>query len=188
VPAPLSPAPAVSADQTGGDAADAPLTTRAKVLNRSAALALSADRLDALTPSARGRAVRVRLDDRTLVDRGDPAGGTTVRRIVLVSTRATERRTIQLSAARNVTLPRRTPRVGLRIEPSPETTVETVRANGRVVLHRPAGLSGRYTVATARSQTTRLAFVAGGDPAGDVTVSYYPARTRKAVLEVTVDD
>jgi hypothetical protein len=167
-------------------ASDAPVTTRGNVLNRSAALSLSAAEVDRLAPSARGRPLRVRLDDRTLVDRGDPTEGVTMRRVVLVSNRTTERRTVALGDSEGVTLPRRTPRVTLTIAPDATTTVETVRANGRVVLHNSSGLAGEYTVTTSRFETTRFTFVAGEDPGGSVTVGYYPARTTKAVLEVTV--
>jgi hypothetical protein len=167
-------------------AADAPNTTRGNVLNRSSALSLTASDVDRLAPSARGRPLRVRLGDRTLVERGDPTDGVTIRRVVLVANRTTERRTITLADTDGVTLPRRTPRVTLRIAPDAATTVETVRANGRVVLHNRSGLSGTYTVSTSRFETARFTFAAGDDPRGRVAVSYYPARTTKAVLEVTV--
>lgn len=167
-------------------AEDAPITTRGNVLNRSRALSLTAGDIERLAPTARGRPLRVRLDDRTLVERGDPTDGVTIRRVVLLSTRTTERRTVGLADADSVTLPRRTPRVTLRVAPNATTTVRTVRANGRVVLHDPGGLSGTYTVTTSRFETTRFTFVTDDDPGGSVTVTYYPARTTKAVLEVTV--
>jgi hypothetical protein len=167
-------------------AADTPVTTRGNVLNRSATRSLTASDVDRLAPSARGRPLRVRLSDRTLVERGDPTEGVTIRRVVLVSTRTTERRSVALDDADGVTLPRRTPRVTLRIAPNATTTVETVRANGRVVLHNRSGLSGTYAVTTSRFETTRFTFATGEDPGGTVTVDYYPARTTKAVLEVTV--
>jgi hypothetical protein len=165
---------------------DAPITTRGNVLDRGDALSLTAGDVDRLAPTARGRPFRVRLDDRTLVQRGDPTEGVTIRRVVLVANRTTERRTLALADSDSVTLPRRSPRVTLRIAPNVTTTVETVRANGRVVLHRDAGLSGEYAVTTSRFETVRLTFVTGDAPDGSVTVRYYPARTRKAVLEVTV--
>lgn len=165
---------------------DAPNTTRGNVLNRSSILSLTASDVDRLAPSAQGRPLRVRLDDRTLVERGDPTEGVSIRRVVLLSNRTTERRTLALVDSDSVTLPRRSPRVTLRIAPNATTTVETVRANGRVVLHDSSGLSGEYTVTISRFETTRLTFVTGDDPGGSVTVSYYPARTTKAVLEVTV--
>ena len=169
-------------------AADTPLTTRGNVLNRSSARSLTASEVDRLAPSARGRPLRVRLDDRTLVERGDPTEGVTIRRVVLVSNRTAERRSVALADAEGVTLPRRTPRATIRIAPNATTTVETVRANGRVVLHNRSGLSGTYAVTTSRFETTRFTFVAGEDPGGTVTVGYYPARTTKAVLEVTVGE
>jgi hypothetical protein len=168
-------------------AADAPITTRGNVLNRSSVLSLTAGDVDRLAPSAQGRPLRVMLDDRTLAERGDPTEGVTIRRVVLLSNRTTESRTVALADTDSVTLPRRTPRATLRIAPNATTTVETVRANGRVVLHNDSGLSGEYTVTTSRFETTRVTLTtADSDPAGSVTVNYYPARTTKAVLEVTV--
>lgn len=125
--------------------------------------------------------------DRTLAERGDPSGGATVERIVLVRSRERVSVTPPLDTGA-VTLPRRTDRVTLEVDPPAGTTVRTVRANDRVVLHDPAGLDGRYTVDTSRYATVRLAFEARGPLGrGDARVTYYPAETTKATLEVTVD-
>jgi hypothetical protein len=167
---------------------DAPNTTRGNVLNNSSIQSLTAGDVDRLAPSAQGRPLRITLDDRTLVERGDPTEGVTIRRVVLVSDRATRDRGVALSDTDSVTLPRRTPRVTLRLTPNATTTVTTVRANGRVVLYNTSGLSGEYTVTTSRFETTRFTFAAGDEPGGSVTLDYYPAETRKAVLEVTVGD
>jgi hypothetical protein len=172
-------------------AADASVTTRANVLNAIAVTSLDAQRLDGLVPTARNTAIRVRLADRLLVDRGTPTDGVTVRRVVLVSNRTTETRTLDLSTATATTLPRRTDRVRLDIETGPNTTVQTVRANDRAVLHDDDGLGDGegLTVRTSRYETTTLSFeTAGtGDEDGTVTLTYYPAETTKAVLEVTAD-
>jgi hypothetical protein len=120
------------------------------------------------------------------VDRG-VTGGTTVRRIVLVARgqAITWRPPLEGNA---VTLPRRTDRVRLAIEPPANTTVRAVRANDRVVLRNPSGLRGRFTVHVSRFETVRLIFEAVGPlEEGDVAVTYYPERTTKAMLEVTVD-
>jgi len=87
-----------------------------------------------------------------------------------------------------VTLPRRTDRADLRLRPPANTTVTTVRANERVVLHDESGLEGRYTVSLSRHRTVDLRFDASGPLSrGNVTVTYYPTETRKATLGVTVD-
>lgn len=68
-------------------APDSPLTDRANVLDGVALAAFDAARLRGTFPVVGERAVRVRVGDRTLVERGDPTDGTTVRRIVLVRRR-----------------------------------------------------------------------------------------------------
>ncbi|WP_101295613.1 DUF7263 family protein [Halegenticoccus soli] len=170
-------------------AADAPITERPNVLNRTDADALTADRVDRLAPAVRNAAVRIRLGGVTLVERGDPVGGITVRRAVLVADRSAAERTVDLAESDSVTLPRRTEAVELDLRPGPDTTVRTVRANDRVVLHRPdaSGLRGSATVRTSRYETTTLAFETNRTATGVVEVTYFPEETTKAVLEVTVD-
>ena len=63
--------------------------------------------------------------------------------------------------------------------------METVRVNGRIVLHQPSGLRGTETVSVSRSETLTVSFDATAT--GRVTVTAIPERTRKATLEVTVD-
>lgn len=168
-------------------AADSPLTRRPNVLNASALGGVDAAGLRAAFPVVGDRPFRVRLDDRTLAARGEPAGAATARRIVVVERRTAVTRRPPLGPERAVTLPRRTPRVTLVIDPPPSTTVSTVRADGRVVLRNESGLDGTFTVRTSRLDTVRLSFEANGTlPRGAVTVTYYPATTTKALLEVTV--
>lgn len=163
-------------------AADARHTARANVVNRSRLAAID---LDDRFPVVGDADVRVRLDDRTVLRRGDTSGGVTVSRVVLVRSERWIDRTPQL-VDNATTLPRRTGRVTLEIAPDPNVT--TVRANDRVVLHDPGGLGGEYAVRTSRFETLRLSFAAV-EPLerGDVTVGYRPARTTKATLAVTVD-
>lgn len=168
-------------------AADSPLTDRANVLDASALAALDAARLRETFPAVGEHTVRVRVDDQTLVERGDPTGGATVRRVVLVRRQQAVELEPQLDD-NETTLPRRTRRVTVDIDPPPPTTVRTVRANGRVVLHDSSGLDGTYTVRVSRFDTVTLAFDPDGPlPPETVGVTYYPARTTKARLVVTVD-
>lgn len=168
-------------------APDSSLTDRTNVLDASALAAFDAARLREAFPVVGERAVRVRVGDRTLVERGDPTGGATVRRVVLVRHRQAVELEPQLDD-NETTLPRRTRRVTLEIDPPTSTTVRTVRADGRVVLHAPSGLNGEYTVRVSRFDTVTLAFEADGPLApGTVGITYYPARTTKATLAVTVD-
>ncbi|WP_129114717.1 DUF7263 family protein [Halegenticoccus tardaugens] len=178
-------------------AADAPTTDRPNVLNATDVDALSPARVDRLAPVVRDTAFRVRLADETVVERGDPTGGTTVRRAVLVAERSSEERTVDLAASESVTLPRRTSTVALRLRPGSDTTIRTVRANDRVVLHdeNGSGLRGNATIRTSRYETTTLSFErderertgTNRSETGTVIVTYYPEETTKAVLEVTVD-
>ncbi|SEO82001.1 hypothetical protein SAMN05216388_102032 [Halorientalis persicus] len=165
-----------------------PLTTRANVLNATAVENLTANRLQNQYPVVGDRAVRVRLDDRTLVETGTPDGGTTIRRIVLVRETQTRRYEPALDIGNTTTIPRRTDRVRLTLDPPPRTVLHTVRANGRAVFHNASGLQGNVTADLSRFETTRLAFSANRTlSTGDVTVTYVPAEETKSILEVTVD-
>ncbi|MFB6142907.1 MAG: hypothetical protein ABEJ30_06145 [Halorientalis sp.] len=167
----------------------APLTDRANVLNRTSLGRLNERRLRARYPVVGNRSVRVRAGGDTVVAAGQPGGGSTVRRIVQV--RTSQRRSYEprLTTDNRTTLPRRTSRVRIRMAPPPATTVQTVRANGRVALHAPTGLRGTATIRVSRFETTTLRFVGTGNlSTGDVTVTYFPARTTKTTLEVTVGD
>lgn len=167
-------------------AADSPLTARTNVLNASVVSGLAASTVTSEFPIVDGRDVRIRVGDRTVVERGDATGGATVRRIVLVEHRQSVSYEPPLDRGRT-TLPRRTSRAYLEISPS-SAIVRTVRANGRVVLYEPSGLDGNYSVRLSRYETTTLEFDGTGTLSrGDVRVTYYPAETTKATLEVTVD-
>lgn len=159
-------------------AADSQLTDRRNVLNASR---LDAGAIADIAPD--GVDLRVVIDGETVYERGDPTGPT-ARRIALVAERQTATVDPPLTNG-ETTLPRRSPTATIDIDGS--AGVETVRANDRVVLHDDEGLDGEYDVALSRYETTTLRF--DGDPQrGDVTVTYYPRRTAKALLEVTVDE
>lgn len=168
-------------------ASDSPLTRRAGVVNATKATELTASRIDDAVPAVSDAAVSVRLANRRVVHRGDTTGGSTARRVVLVAHREEVTSQPPLRHDRT-TLPRRTEQIILDIDPPNETTVQTVRANGRVVLHEPSGLDGRYEFNASRFETPTLAFDSDGPlRQGNVTVTYVPERTTKATLEVTVD-
>jgi len=171
-------------------AADGPLAERRTVLNASALAAVDAASLVARYPALADAEFRVTVGDRVIAEQGDPTDGTTVRRIVTV--RSVSPRTIapplSTDGDRGVTLPRRTDRIRLRIDPPANATVRTVRVDGRVVLHDPDGLNGTHVVSVSRLETVRLTVGGTGTlPAGGVELTYFPATTRKALLEVTVD-
>lgn len=159
-------------------AADSLLTDRANVLNASRVDRLTADRLVARLPALANASFRVRLGDRTLVERGSLTDGATVRRITLLARETPRTRTV--AAEEGIALPRRTDRVRLDFR---NASVQTVRANDRVIAHDPGGLDGIVTAAVSRGQTIRLTFAG----TGTVTLRTYPTQTRKLRLVVSVD-
>ncbi|MFB6151142.1 MAG: hypothetical protein ABEJ40_04985 [Haloarculaceae archaeon] len=168
--------------------AGSPLTDRANVVDASAADALSVAALRARYPALESRSVRVALGGEVLVEWGTPAGGTTMRRVVLVQ--RTQRSVIEprFSAGNRVTLPRRTARIRIEVDPPENVTVYGVRADERTVLYSPSGLQGTYTVSVSRRETVGMRFVANDTLSrGDVTLELYPRETTKATLAVTVD-
>lgn len=169
-------------------AADTPATARANVISPGSLSTLSvADLRDRFGLGEEG-AVRVTLAGSDYVATGDAAGGTTVERVVLVETRTAESLQPRFAGTRSATLPRRTENVTVDLSGATGATIHTVTANGAVVLHDPAGLSGSYTVDVPRYETATLRFLGPGSLSdGDVDLEYWPAQTRKAVLRVTVD-
>lgn len=167
-------------------ASDGDLATRENVLNATRVDALDADALRERYAIPEGSDIRVRVDGETVAQTGDVEGGTTVRRVVLVVDRDERTITPGLDGRDRLTLPRRTPWVDVEITPA-AGTVTAVRANGRVVLHDPDGLTGTYRVAVTSRVTSTLSFDGDDLETGAVDVTYAPATSRKAVLEVTVD-
>lgn len=159
-------------------AGDTPLTRRSNVANRSRLLGLTAERATELAPPLAGTAFRIRLGNRTVVERGQPDGGATSRRLLLVATETPRTRTVP--ATEPVSLPRRTGRIRLGFD---NASVETVRAGAGVLLHDPSGLTGTVTVRTTRLATLRLRF----NGTGTVRVTTYPTQATKRLLVVTVD-
>ncbi|MFB6311440.1 MAG: hypothetical protein ABEH64_09715 [Salinirussus sp.] len=164
-----------------------PLTRRENVLNEKNLDALDAEALVAQFGLDPTNGARITLEDRVLAERGRAAGGSTINRIVLIERRTQRTLEPPFRAGPVVTLPRRSPNVTLRITPGGNRTVNRVRANNRIILANSTGLSGHYTAAVSRHRTITLRFEGGNSlKRGDVGVTYYPARTRKARLTVTV--
>lgn len=169
-------------------AADGPLATRPNVLERAAVENLTSGSLTSAVPVANGRDVRVVLGDRTVGEAGDPDGGVTVRRLVVVASRERAERASPFPANDSVRLPEPSPNATVRVAPTANVTVRTVRVNGRVVLHNDSGVRGRFELALPRDSRARLSFDADAPLGpGDVRVTYYPTATRSAVLAVTAD-
>ena len=168
-------------------AGDAPLTTRANVLNATRLVTLDPETLTDQYGLPEEAAVEIRLDDDRLLARENPRSGTRAERLVTVENR--EQRTIEPSfdATNTVVVPRRTDTVELAIQPA-NATVEAVRANQRVLLYNESGLTGSFELSVSRYETATLSFETDGQlEAGDVGITYYPTTTRRAVLAVIVD-
>lgn len=167
---------------------DASFTKRANVLNRTRVEDVDATTVRSEFPVVGDRDFVVRLNGSVVAASGTPSDATTIRRIVLV--KRSQRRTVEpdLSGRPVATLPRRTERVTVTVDPPAGTTVWTVRANDRVVLRNASGLDGTFDVQLSRFETTALRFEAAGPlPAGSVRLAYAPAESTKATLAVTVD-
>lgn len=181
---------AAAAVASGLVSAESPLTNRTNVVNGSAVDGVDAATLRARYPALDDRSFRVTLDGEAVASAGSHSGGTTIRRVVLVE--RTQERTVRprFSGGNLATLPRRTSRVGVDVDPPENVSVWTVRVNDRPVLHDPdGGLAGSYTVTVSRRETVDLRFAANGSLSrGDVTLTLYPRTTTKAELAVTVDD
>lgn len=168
--------------------ADGPLATRENVLNASAVEAFDEAALRAALPGLGDRGVRVTVDDEPIAETEAGVSGHSIERIVLVE----RTQTVALPSAfegadRSVTLPRRTARVDVRVDPAANATVRTLRIDDRVVRRNESGLTGEFVVETSRYRTVTVSLSADGplDP-DDVALTYYPPRTEKALLEVTV--
>lgn len=153
-------------------------TTRVNVVNRTAIHTLTGEQLDHTHPFTRGTALHIRLGNETIVERGDPTGGTTIRRFVL----SEHRRQVTQSVSETPTIPAGNQQATIVIPPG--VTATTVRANDRVVLHEPEGLTGSFEITLTGRESTQLR-VEGGAEA--TTVTYTEIRTRPTELVVTVD-
>lgn len=169
-------------------AADGPIAVRENVLDAESLDGLTARTLRDELPVIENEAVRITVGGSPVVSEPNARGGTTVRRIVTV--RRIERRSLTpaLGSNKAVTLPRRTESLSIDLAPPNGTTIHTVSANDRVLLHNTSGLEGHYEVALSRFETARLRF-AGSGPLheGNVTLEYPIEQRSRATLAVTVD-
>lgn len=167
-------------------AADANHTRRANVANETALRALNASELDRLAPPVRGRAVRVRLGNETLLERGDP-DGPTVRRVVRVEDGTRRSESVDLSKRAAVSLPDRVRRVGVDISVGGDARLTTVRANDRVVLHDATGLEGEYVASVPPVASPRLSFALEDGRNATAVVRWTATNATTEQLAVTVD-
>lgn len=169
-------------------AADSPVTDRENVLNRTQLDNFDADALGNALPVSENVAVEVAIDDTAIAGTEEDIRGTTIRRLVLVSERS--ERTIEpaLGTTDTVSLPRRLESLEVTLDPPDTTSVKTVRANDRVVLHDPDGLSGTHEISLSPRESTTLAIDANRSLAsGAVEMTFTTEETSKATLAVTTD-
>lgn len=131
-------------------------------------------------------AIGVRIDGESVAAVGDPTDGTTVRRIVMLE--RTER-VEEHPGSDDVTLPSGVDSATVRVDSGSRATIETVRVDGRVVLHDPGGLDGRFTVDVPRQENATMSVEADDRLTEDEIVVTYEHPTREpAVLAVTAAD
>jgi len=167
-------------------AADATHTRDRNVLRADRTATLTLADLDTAVPPIRGRPVSVSLGGDALVERGVDArhaGGTVrVERRVRVERAVARTQRVDLATRGSLTLPDHTGRLVIRIDTT--RTVRTVRADGRVVLHDPSGLSGRYVVGVPEVRPLTVEFESDGGGPGTVQVSW--TATNASVEELVV--
>ncbi|AXG09378.1 DUF7263 family protein [Haloplanus rubicundus] len=169
-------------------APDSPTSVWANALDAAAVEALNASRVEALAPPAEGAALRITLDGEAVAERGNPVGGVTVRRSVTVVSRSESvRRVVNLSRGSTVRVPRGIGRATVAVDSGENTTVRTVRADGRVVLYDGAGLDANATVHLSRYEPTTVRTGAGANATGRVVVTYRRPSVETHTLAVTVD-
>jgi hypothetical protein len=178
-------------------AADAAHTRGRTVLRAGRAANLTLGDIDRAVPPIRDRPVSVSLGGETVVEReavdaevgGDASGSVTpvrVTRRVRVERDIDRTARVDLTAASGRTLPDHTGRIVVRIETARTRTVHTVRADGRVVLSDPSGLSGRYVVAVPDVRPLSIAVGSDGDGSGRVTLWWTATNTSVERLVVRV--
>ncbi len=165
------------------------VSARQNVLNESALSDLSATTLSEEYGLESEQDVRVQVDGETIVERGDVTAGTTIERIVSLESQAVETLEPTFADTLSVSLPRRTDAVTLTLDPPPETTIRSIRANNETVLKNEQGLAGTSNLSLSTLSTTTLWFEAAGPmPRGSVEVAYLATETQKSTLTVTVDE
>lgn len=169
-------------------AASANVTRRPNVLDRQLITNLTLDDLESEYGVDSSHDVRVRLGAETLVSSGDPTGGTSITRLVVIEHRTQNRLVPVFENNRTVTLPQRATSPTVEIDPPASTTVRRVYANERVLLQNSSGIDGRHQLSLSPFETEQLRFEALGPlPPGSVEIVHDRIETEKTTLEVTVD-
>lgn len=173
--------------------ADATHTRGSNDLRWSAISNLTASDLDEAVPPVRGRPIRVTLGDEVLVDRGDVgvdsdtgSQAAVVERRVLVTRDVPRTERVDVAETDHVVVDDHDGRLVIRVDSAGLRRVTTVTAGGRVVLHEPAGLDGRYAVSVPRQYPLRVTFESSGYARGTATVRWTARNASVDRLEVAV--
>lgn len=165
---------------------DGPVAVRRNVLSGQSLAELDAGTLRAAFPGYAGRSIRVSLDGRAIATTGSPDGGTTVRRLVYVEQRGSDR-LVPEQPNGTTTLPAPSPTATVSLRPPNGTSVETLRVEGQVRRHNRSGLTDEYRLDLPDGAAATITVEANGTlPAGSVVIEYRPTATRAATLAVTV--
>ncbi|MFC7204506.1 hypothetical protein ACFQJC_13345 [Haloferax namakaokahaiae] len=177
------------AEQVATAFADDPsLTTPVGALDATTLNETNVSTLETSLPILRGLEFRIRVNGTVVAERGDVSGGTTLSRGVAVATPRIESETISLDSDDSASIPGRTGSVRLDVDPDPDTTVETIRINDRVELHRPTGIEGTHVVNVSTTAPPLVrAEVNGSTPTGTITVEATVYDVETTTMEVTVD-
>ncbi|RRJ29182.1 DUF7263 family protein [Halocatena pleomorpha] len=156
-----------------------PYTTRASVMNETKLRTWSGQQFTNTYPFTNKAELHVRAGNETIIERGTPTGGTTVRRIVLQERH--QQQTTPISE--NPVIPAGIQRTTITVPA--RASVTTIHANDRVVLHDPSGLTGSFEIALTGLEPTQLR--ATEERSDAVTVTYARVQTTPTELVVTVD-
>lgn len=159
---------------------DADHTRRANVLDAEALAEIQADGEWPAGAVDDDAAVRISASERVVLERGDPDGGTTVRRLAKLASDEEWIGSVAVGSDEELDVPAGT--TALEIEP--DGSIEAVRVDGRVVVDGTHGPEGTTDV-TLRPE--RNATVTASGDHGRVAVTARRERTEPVVVEVTLD-
>lgn len=165
-------------------AADSPVTVRRQVVDTERVADVDAETLPSPTV-APDVGVAVDLGGETVFRRGTVRDGTAVRRLVLAGAGTTATRRTNLSRP-NVTVPRGVSTVA--VTPiAPNTTVTTLRLDGRVVRYDPSGIEGRHRLRVDPATATTVRAETVANRSGTLVLRYRRLDGTPTALEVRVD-
>ncbi|WP_158307729.1 DUF7263 family protein [Haloquadratum walsbyi] len=153
---------------------------------------LTITNLTTAVPSLAGRSARVSIHDTPIIDRGTPTKSL-IRRRVLIESYTTRSQDIVLanvsgSESSNISIPEHVGDVTVSILPTTNRTVQTIRADGRVVRHNPTGLSVQKHHISSSRHPLNISIVSTGNTSGKLLIAWQTADTTLAWVEVRVGE